>query len=81
MKLLCRLLFLFVRKSLLDNLHYICHATLIQTGLSENWGTLFWGPYKKDPTYYLGYYIRVPYLRKPPKFTGMKRMSQPPTWQ
>ena len=19
-------------------------------GVSENWGTLFWGPYKKDPT-------------------------------
>ena len=26
--------------------------------------TLFWGPYNKDPNYYLGYYIRVPYSRK-----------------
>ena len=29
-------------------------------------GTLFWGPYNKDPTNYLGYYIRVPYFRKLP---------------
>ena len=31
-------------------------------------GTLFWGPYNKDPTkcYYLGCYIRGPYFRKPP---------------
>ena len=29
-------------------------------------GTLFWGPYNKDPTTYLGYYIRVPYFRKLP---------------
>ena len=27
-------------------------------------GTLFRGPYNKDP-YYLGYYIGVPYFRKP----------------
>ena len=28
-------------------------------------GTVFWGPYNKDPgSYYLGYYIRVPYFRK-----------------
>ena len=29
-------------------------------------GTLFWGPYHKDPTNYLGYYNRVPYFRKLP---------------
>ena len=29
-------------------------------------GTLFCGPYNKDPTNYLGYYVRVPYFRKPP---------------
>ena len=28
-------------------------------------GTFIWGPYNKDPTN-LGYYIRVPYFRKPP---------------
>ena len=28
-------------------------------GVSENRGTLLWGPYTKDPTN-LGYYIRVP---------------------
>ena len=27
-------------------------------------GTLFWAPYNRDPTNYLGYYIRVPYFRK-----------------
>ena len=30
------------------------------------WSTLFWGPYNKDPTIYIGYYIRVPYFRKLP---------------
>ena len=34
-------------------------------GVSENWGTLFWGPYNKDPTT-LGYYVRVPYFGKLP---------------
>ena len=34
-------------------------------GVSENRGTLFWGPYNKDPTN-LGYYIRVSYFRKLP---------------
>ena len=35
-------------------------------------GTIFWCPYSKDPTswgtilYYLGYFSRVPYLRKLP---------------
>ena len=29
-------------------------------------GTLFGGPYNKDPTIYLDYYIRVPYFRKLP---------------
>ena len=29
-------------------------------------GTLFWGPYHKDPTVCVGYYIRVPYFRKLP---------------
>ena len=28
-------------------------------------GVLFWGPYNKG-SYFLGYYIRVPYFRKPP---------------
>ena len=32
-------------------------------------GTLVWGPYNKD-AYYSGYYIRVPYFRKPPSFPG-----------
>ena len=32
--------------------------------LSENSDTLFWGPYNKGPTI-IGYYIRVPYFRKP----------------
>ena len=31
-------------------------------GVSENRGTLFWGP---KGSYYLGYSIRVPYFRKP----------------
>ena len=38
-------------------------------GVSENRGTLFWGPYNKDPTNYLGYYIRVPYFQKLPSST------------
>ena len=29
-------------------------------------GTLFGGPYLKKGSYYLGYYIRVPYFRKLP---------------
>ena len=34
-------------------------------GVSENLGgTLFWCPY--NGSYYSGYYIRVPYFRKPP---------------
>ena len=34
-------------------------------GVSENrGGTLFWGPYNKDSTYYSGYYSRAPYFRK-----------------
>ena len=37
------------------------------------WGTLFWGPYDKDPTI-LGYYIRVPYFQKPPNNT--RRLAQ-----
>ena len=41
----------------------VIHAT--DTGDSENMGTLFGGPYNKDPTI-LGYYIRVPYFRKLP---------------
>ena len=33
-------------------------------GVSKIRGTLFGGPYNKDPTIYIGYYIRVPYFRK-----------------
>ena len=32
-------------------------------GVSEIRGTLFWGPYNKDPT---GYYIRVPIFSETP---------------
>ena len=32
-------------------------------GVSENRGTLFWGPYNKDPTIE-GFYISVPNFRK-----------------
>ena len=39
-------------------------ASASDVGVSENWGTLFEGPYK-HPTF-LGYYIRVPYFRKLP---------------
>ena len=37
-------------------------------GVSEKRGTLFGGPDNEDPTksYYLGYYIMVPYYRKLP---------------
>ena len=34
--------------------------------VSDNFGSLFWGPCNKDPTY-LGYYIRVSHFRKPPE--------------
>ena len=35
-------------------------------------GTLFWGPYNKDP-YYLGYFLRVPYFRKLPNRARFSR--------
>ena len=38
-------------------------------GLSESWGTLFWGPYNTDPTYSLGYYIRVPIFSETPSYS------------
>ena len=31
-------------------------------------GTLFWGPFNKDPTI-LGYYIRVPLFSETPKYS------------
>ena len=55
-------------------------------------GTLFWGPYNKDPTistrtlalgrhgftvsYYSGYYSRVPYFRKLPNHKGQMRPEE-----
>ena len=29
-------------------------AVYIYMGVPKNWGTLFWDPYSKDPTTYLG---------------------------
>ena len=44
---------------------------LADMGVSENKGYLnFGGPYNKD--YYLGYYFRVPYFRKPPHASSMQ---------
>ena len=44
----------------------MCTIRRAHQGVSEKkGGTLCWGPYNKDPTI-LGYYLRVPYFRKPP---------------
>ena len=42
-------------------------------GVSENRGTLFGGPYNKG-SYYLGYYLRVPYFRKLP-YRGLNTIT------
>ena len=40
-------------------------ASTLNMGVPKIRGTLFWGPYSKDPTN-SGYYTRVPYFRKLP---------------
>ena len=47
-------------------------------GDSEIRGTLFWGPYNKDPTIYLRYKIRVPYFRKPPYYCEPQALGPKP---
>ena len=51
--------------------HAIFRAIL--GGFRKVGGTLFWGPYNKDPTtlLHLGYYIRVPYFGKLPFIWGL----------